>query len=72
MQKEEERLKESQEKFELDEEQLRVLYDEYCQNLAREEIRDQEDKELISEYQKKHCLSRNDAILRIARDRLEY
>lgn len=72
IQKETKKQNEPQEKFELDAEQLKILDDEYHQNMANKEIRDQEYEELISEYQTKHHLSRPDAIARIARDRLEY
>lgn len=72
VQKETKKQNEPQKKFELDDEQLKILDDEYHQNLANKEIRDQEDEELISEYQTKHHLGRNDAITRIARDHLEY
>lgn len=72
IQKETKKQNESQEKFELDKEQLKILEDEYHQNMANKEIRDQEYEELIYEYQTKHHLSRSDAIARIARDRLEY
>ena len=72
VQKETKKQNEPYEKFELDDEQFKILDDEHHQNLANKEIRDQEDEELISEYQTKHHLSRNDAITRIARDHLEY
>lgn len=49
-----------------------ILDDEYHQNLTNKEMRDQEDEELISAYQIKHHLSRNDAITNITKDRLEY
>ena len=61
-----------QEKFELDEEQRKILDDEYNQNLADREIKTQEYEELISRYRTQHNLSRNDAVVRISRDRLEY
>lgn len=70
--KETKKQKESEEKFELDKEQLKILEDEYHQNVVNKEIRDQEREELIYEYQTKHHLSRDDAVTRIARDRLEY
>lgn len=72
IQKETKKQNEPEEKFELDEEQRKILDDEYHQNIANKEIQDQKQEELISEYQAKHHLSRHDAITRIARDRLEY
>ncbi len=59
-------------KTKLDEEQFKILDEQYHQNLANKELRDQEHEELILEYQTKHHLSRNDVFTRIARDRLEY
>ena len=72
MKKETKKQNDSEEKFELDKMQLKILEDEYHQNMVTKEIRDQEYEESIYEYQTKHHLSRSDAIISIARDRLEY
>lgn len=53
-------------------EQLKILELEHAESLVNEELRNEEYDELIDEYQTKHRLSRQDAIIMLSRNRLEY
>jgi len=53
-------------------EQLEVLEQEHAEQLVNGKINDEEFNDLIDEYQTKYHISTQDAVSRIARDRLEY
>ena len=61
-----------QERSGFDEEQLEILDDECRQSPAGGETGDQDEELLISEYRAMHHVSRNDAVIMMARGRLEY
>ncbi|MCH8832967.1 MAG: hypothetical protein IIA81_01595 [Thaumarchaeota archaeon] len=57
---------------EFSQEQLEILDQEHAEKLVNDDLKDKEYEELIDEYQTKHHVSKQDAIVMLARNSLEY
>ena len=53
-------------------EQLEILREEHLENLGKDESSQEEFEEQVTEYQKKHHTSRQDAVTNILRNNMQY